>query len=1042
MCKTCIALAAPAAKTSLPTCSPCDDTRASLSSAKNATTSLNAVELPCTVDLISLVEVLGTPRENVAVVTVLDNADPNSGTTWLESGERPNCLQVMFTDTRYGMRQFVDDVRAMHIANHSTNYAMLPSHVSVLPGAFTHYCVCGDERCIGSKWRKKQVLVRRRQMMRQSSAAAVRDDAAQPAPPNVCMLTYRDVPFEKLMYEYGRHNAPLADAHAAQEQRAEKYSALAERCRHEWLPHDYTTTLPLLPLKDDLDPHLREGSETEHECDRRINATYAAYPKWHASGDAEIDALKMDHSVESQKHSSLLTAQQYDVDAVKFLHRKSVHCRPLCYNTLRPTIMRLVRLNRSVGSLIEKATVVPERFFGKRSSRFLDGLNEDEERTAELNACTPPVSRAASETSDSDDYCDDDDEDDDHDTCDDNEVSDAARTKMRFGMENGSFVLENTGDAHPLAKLSDSELLTYLDARFAKARAACVHAPDCYCLSDDFFESAVTGAFSLRMVPMSTTSLFAHLGDSIFTAESPTMRDYAALSSYAALRYSDGTFAYLKAMQNPDLSLTRNVVYKIVMSGLAAEVRDFRFTPSMLSTDRVYERLMQRQLGGFSMCRSKSGAFEMVARSDLHTQPSYAYQAMRGAILMRHSRPGDKRKKPFGDVYGHRMMGTYEDVLALAARYHPDIAHKCRGLSDYVYHTHWHSNARNALEISDWLPPYAYTLVCNAFNVGAQTTYAFDVWAARAHAEQRSLLCEEDERRVFGEMSLTDNMRLVVARLISIFCNNLTSLENYANAMKVAVVVVGVVKFCNNIVERRRHEAVQALTSPVTTNSITTTANDDSRDEASIERRRRQVKESKRKAVKLLKEARKKEAEEATARRVAEAAERARIAAERAERERAAADEAERERVAAADSEARERKQERRAEKARVRYQRRIERLAGERQQAIEQEQQQQQAAAAQELLECVEQRHIEEIVTQARLDAERRAADVRRRINNADEARAAISVQREFSPTAPEFKPQFTAPAVASGQRQQSLAQWFLQHTNVDLFSNALMVV
>src|SRR5487761_2467870 len=111
MCKTCIALAAPAAKTSLPTCSPCDDTRASLSSAKNATTSLNAVELPCTVDLISLVEVLGTPRENVAVVTVLDNADPNSG----------------------------------------------------------------------SKWRKKQVLVRRRQMMRQSSAAAVRDDAAQPA---------------------------------------------------------------------------------------------------------------------------------------------------------------------------------------------------------------------------------------------------------------------------------------------------------------------------------------------------------------------------------------------------------------------------------------------------------------------------------------------------------------------------------------------------------------------------------------------------------------------------------------------------------------------------------------------------------------------------------------------------------------------------------------------------------------------------------------------------------------------------------------------
>ncbi len=970
---------------------------------KEIAAKMTVIELPCTIELISLVEMLAVPKTNIAVVTLTDSIQPNTSTTWLEDAMVPICIQTVFIDTRNSMRQFVENVRAVTVANHSTNYNMLPSYQYAIPNDYKHYCVCGDNKCFGTQWRKKMRTEQRRAMCQITSSAAV----TMSTPPNICMYTFGDAARDAILAQYARRETT---AHGftigGDVQRAVKYSHLMDQYKGEFGFYDLQTMLPLSPFKGDTEAQLRGESETDEQCHARVFALYRDFPLVNVTDAKCVEGPRFDFSVESQKASSILTSLKYDAVALKFMRTKSQHCLPMCFTALCPTIIRLVRLNYKISNIIEKVALKSERFDRRRSKLFEDGLAEEEEEQAKGQQSPPPPPPLSSgnmpvDSSDSSSYA------SSSSSYDDDDDSDMGFEEKSDDVE--SLAHEEPSDRpHPLAHLSDSELTDFLEKKFAQSRSRCTSLPTCCCLIDEFIDNHVSTAFGLRCVPLPSAAVFTHLGDSVFDPQSPAMCCVSLHDSYSSLRLSDCTYAYLSAVERATNTTTKSVLYRTAMNMYNEEMAQFEYSLHYILEERLLERLMHRQLGNFTVHKNNAGQLEMFSRpAGLRTE-AHAFQLHVARVRDRAAKQKGAANSgdavPFGNVHGEYIGTGYNDLVSSAARYFP-TEKRCFGLSDHVIALNWHIDAVKFATIQDWLPPYARLLIFNAMASPQRTNDILQEAFALAQGRGQSLLGERDEREIVHELSLSTNMRLVVARLVVRFCNDFSTQERYCEIMMRAILIVGMCRLCNEIVGLRRVEALQF----VTKGSAPTPSRDNDTQEAAQRREKQARRKERIRATKQAAEA---------ARKAAAEAKRDRLREQEAA-ERLLAEETERKQIAEA------------AERAKKNERRRDirEKTAAKRQREKEAK-----AAAEEQTRALLEKQQAEELALreeQAKVDEHQRQQKRAQQI--AEEISNAVASRRTLSPQAPVFKPL----AAAKPHCQQSLAEWFIDSTGVDLFDD-----
>lgn len=744
------------------------------------------VALQCSVDLLSLVEVLETPREYTAVITVLDSIEPNSGTSWYEEGARMPCAQMLFFDTRKTVRSMMGMLYDMTLVNHSTDYNMLPVRFERLPADQKKRCCCGTERCDGSAERRR--IISATQRMRAPTAAVRRVDAQQSTPPNCCCLTFRETTADGGIIDSLKIDRMVRCG--ATLKRPERLHALREQLRNEYLFFDRTRIFPLVPNEDDVEPVARTDDDTDETYQRRVNERYARYatepPCCVVNNGETVPTLKFDCSVHDQRNS-LLAPQRYDADALEYIRSKSPHCAPLCYRRVRSALVRLVKKQIPVEALMQRAADKEPRY-GARVPQRRAGDRSDSD-----------------DSSDSD--VDDNDDDDTADGSDDTVEYDGAEDHDGKQHPEPAFIDVDDKDGEP-DEARDAAILKQLEARFAQS-VQCSGASDCTCFSSAFIRSHVSTAYCISMIALSTAAVYGHLGDSVYSVESPAMCEIAALDCAMSKRFVENAATYWRALgkdDGVDSTLDQRIGFITTMKTHAAALRQTVYRTEDVLADRQLHTLMQKQLGQFTPTRV-SGGVELLPRGEPNTSPHHAFQSFMAWTLAKYKKPTEKRVRPFGNVFGNCIRTDYAKLLATARRFYPIVESRCLGLSDFVYQLGWYANSELFASLDDWLPPYVRLYVHNGVRDRPNVAFMF----ARMHETHRPLLALDVEQRIVGELQTTRNVRLVIARLSAYFLSKLGNIVDFYVAVWRALLIVGVCKLCNEIADRMREEALREL---------------------------------------------------------------------------------------------------------------------------------------------------------------------------------------------------------------------------------------
>lgn len=736
-----------------------------------------AAVLPCSIDLLSLIEVLDTPKEHVAIVTMVDNSTPNSASKWCEKGPEPACIQMMFTDTRYSVKRMLDDVNIMMLMNHSTNYNILPARTQMVSAdGYAHFCCCGSIACLGSVWRKKTIRDQRRTMI--PAAHVIKEDVTAFAPPNVCPLTFRESLGDSNMYDgaiielLSKQNSPEARKH--------RFTFQLERQRLDWVIADQSFRVPLLPVAPDDDAESqRDAAESLEQYQQRLADLYSWSPECYVAGQTQpVEALAMRYSIASQRTTSLIQEQVYDTTALNFIRGRSAHCLPLCYNALRATMLRFTKCRRPIRSLPNYSIKLRDRYYGAQTA-------EDKEV--------------------------------DDESCADHEDWKSAdkRNKSPYGVDTELYAQAERAPEStsvPAAVEVDAKILERLDRRFAKAIAACTDKSDCNCLMNEFLANQTGCAICLSCTPRPHAAIYQRMGDSIFTADSPLMSTISATDCFTSLNLLKDVkngLSKTKTGELQDRADIENTVQLIVEKRKKA-ADEFTFRPEMLLVDRELLATMTKQLGGFSVVKTKDGVAYMNVRSDILQTPQRAFQAF---IERVENRPSYGNTLPYGNVYHDMIQGrTPQEMFQEARRLYPDVASKCRNLSDFVYQLGWHTCRDTFSSIADWLPSFASMLIGSALDCPENTTTTFNRLAAHAKAQERGILADSLIDIIAHELAVTRNMRMVIARLTTQFGVTIKTLSEYYFCTARAVLIVGVCKLYSEISKRIREDALRSIT--------------------------------------------------------------------------------------------------------------------------------------------------------------------------------------------------------------------------------------
>jgi hypothetical protein len=546
-------------------------------------------------------------------------------------------------------------------------------------------------------------------------------------PPNTCRLTFREPPIEQEQRE---------STETLLEQRTRSLQVERNEIQFDWMFYDGATCYPLLPSRDDLIPLIRAPGESEESFKTRLSARYCQ-PNYY--DDCAYAGLRMDMPLEEQHSNCILRAQPNSADTLIGLRKMSTHCSPLCYKRMRTTIFKWMRAALSMETLFADAT-----------KGFSDNLE-----TVDYEA--PPLSR----------------------------VEDVVAETKEW-LKNHK--LNPTADAlQDDIEVSMKLIQVRADALYGHV-IYCTGAEDCTCLSTTFIRHRVSTIYSMRAMPRPTAPIYQHLGDAVWSVESPSMCETVAVNSLANLRFLD-------AGRRQDWNDTFFDTYEFDI----AKVRE----------DKRLLRAMRKHLGPFAIRAQSNGElrFEsLVAPSSLLIN---SFRTFMNWHLAAHSKPGDRRPKPFGNVFGATLNFSYADALVHLRRMYPAIADKCHGLSDYVYYLGWYNNAEIYNSIRDYMTPFVDVLVKLGLANGQKEIDRMRTYANETNGEP--ILGVDAERRLFSELGVTQNFRLVLARISAFYWSSAITLNDMISLSATCLLIVPISKLCVAIAEYLRASALRDL---------------------------------------------------------------------------------------------------------------------------------------------------------------------------------------------------------------------------------------
>jgi len=287
------------------------------------------------------------------------------------------------------------------------------------------------------------------------------------------------------------------------------------------------------------------------------------------------------------------------------------------------------------------------------------------------------------------------------------------------------------------------------------------------------------------------------------------MCEIAAFESNAALLLVEAAADYLTMLEETKLPKPdRQSIYAEMMRVQNERLKEFVFKPQMILTNRPLQRLMQKQLGGFTTMRHNCVGVSLKARSDLLEQREHAYQAHMNWVL---SRAPNTRHTVYGDVFGETIHNEHSQLLRDAASFFPEIASKCYGLVDYFFHLGWHRDRERYMARIDWLSSWPRFLILNGLDHPENSTHLLDQFASTIAANKRPLLATEVEQSLIAELKATSNVRLAISRMIVQYASSIATLPDFYASISRTLLIVGVCIFCNHLADLSRKRVLRLL---------------------------------------------------------------------------------------------------------------------------------------------------------------------------------------------------------------------------------------